>query len=127
MDKEYLLQMPMIEIKTIIGTKFIKPYEIIFVQAKNKHALVYLKSIGYLPTCHPLKWYNQKLIKPYFFRCHNSFIINCYYFDSICNNELILNKNIRVPISRNQKKHFKENLDIMYMKLIMNNEMPVTQ
>lgn len=101
----------MIEIKCKIGIKFIQSQEILYVEAANKHSIIYTATEKRIETLHLLKWYEDKLLEPTFLRVHDSFIINCQYVDYINYKHIILIGNIKIPISRYRKCYFKNNLE----------------
>ena len=102
-----------LEIKTAQGTKYISQNRIIYVKAENRGTMLLLNNSDRIFTKHHIKWYEKYLLNPEFFRCHNSYIVNCKYFDCLCSNEIILKKQIWIPLSRNRKKSFKENLILL--------------
>jgi two-component system LytT family response regulator len=125
MNTDYLIQMPLIEIKTRLGVTFIKPFTIVFIEANNKHASIYVEGKGLIETCNSLKWFNDRLKEPVFFKCHNSYIVNCYYFECLCGNELILFKKLKVPISRSKKPSLRKNLELYYNKILSYSNVPI--
>lgn len=110
--------MKILDIKTAKGDKIISSIEILYLEAKNKHTLIYLTDLTYIESHHLIKWFDDILLKPDFFRCHNSFIVNCLYIDFWCNNRIFLKKSItHIPISRQKKHYFKENFEQYKQKL----------
>jgi DNA-binding LytR/AlgR family response regulator len=65
-------------------------------------------------TYHLLKWYNQYLVNPCFFRCHNSYIINCLFVDYYNRQYITLKNSTKIPLSRTKIKLFKINLKDLY-------------
>jgi len=96
------------------GQKLILPRHIIFVEAKNKHSEIYCIDFRRVVSKHPLKWYKFHLEEPYFYRIHDSFIINCHYFEHIRDGKAKLLGETYVPISRNKRQSFETNLEKYY-------------
>ncbi len=111
-------QMPFLEIKTSIGNKLIQLPEILYVKANNKHTHIYFTDEKCIQANLPLKFYEEKLPLPFFYRCHDSYIVNCLYVDCTCSNELILHGNIRIPVSRSKKQALKENLESLHKAIV---------
>lgn len=108
-----------LEVKTEKGNKPIVPIEILYVEADNKHSIVYLINNHPIRTCHKLKWYEERLQEPLFCRCHNSYIVNCFYVDCTCGNRAILKlKNANVPVSRDKMQYYKDNLALFKQEQI---------
>lgn len=97
-----------LEIKTAQGIKYISQNWIIYVKAENRGTLPLLNNSDRIFTKHQIKWYEKYLLNPEFFRSHNSYIVNCKYFDCLCSNEIILKKQIWIPLSRNRKNHLEK-------------------
>lgn len=109
MDRYHAEQDMLIEVKTSLGMKILHTDEIVFVEAAKKCSIVHLIDKEII-TFHPLKWYNKYLIKPTFFRCHNSNIINCHFVDCFTKKDIRLKNNFKVPLSRNRSQDLVENL-----------------
>jgi len=101
---------PILEVQTRKGTKLIPLHKIVSIKAFNKGSLINLVSSEIIETNHILKTYNKFLPEPYFFRCHNSYLVNCQFVDCYSSFEIILKGNIRIPLSRSKKQRFKVNL-----------------
>jgi two-component system, LytTR family, response regulator len=106
-----------LEIKTNKGIKYISQNRLIYIKAENRGTILLLNTSERLFTNHLIKWYENYLLNPEFFRCHNSYIVNCRYFDCLCGNEIILKDQIRIPLSRKKKNLFKENLILLEQEL----------
>lgn len=106
-----------LEIKTAKGIKYISQYRLLYIKAENRGTIIYLNNSEIIFTNHLIKWYEKFLFNPEFFRCHNSYIVNCRYFDCLCGCEIILKEKIRIPLSRNRKKSFIENLILLEQEL----------
>ena len=106
-----------LEIKTAKGIKYISYNKVIFIKAENRGTIIVLNNSERIFTKYPIKWYERFLLNPYFFRCHNSYIINCKYFDCLCSSDIVLKGNIRIPLSRNRKVSLKENQILLEQEL----------
>jgi DNA-binding LytR/AlgR family response regulator len=118
MDNTADLQQQSFEVKTPFGLKVICVKNILYVEAARKCSIVYLDGLNTLITYHLLKWYGKYLLKPCFFRCHNSYIVNCRFVDGYCNNTITLNDKNRIPLSRNRIMSFKEDLKYLLRELL---------
>lgn len=107
------------EVKTSIGYKIIDSNNIVFLEAKGKFTIIHLDDQSQLITYHMLKWYTKYLFEPHFFRCHNSYSINCSYANCYTNKKIIMIEGSKVPLSRSRSSSLKENLK--YFSLIKAN------
>jgi len=101
---------PVLEIHTQKGLKLININRIRFIKAFKKRTVINLVNQENVETNYLIKLYDNYLPSPHFFRCHNSYLVNCNFVDCFCSNEIILNENTRIPLSRSKKELFKENL-----------------
>jgi two-component system, LytTR family, response regulator len=99
-----------IEVKTPVGFKILCIKKILFVEASRKCSIVYLDNKEVIITYHLLKWYSNYLFEPCFFRCHNSYLVNCFFVDHYCRKIVTLKNNRKIPISQKKKFAFRENL-----------------
>ena len=99
-----------IEVKTPDGYKILGTKSILYVEAVRKCSIVHLNNNDIIITYHLLKWYDQHLLKPYFFRCHNSYLVNCQFIDTYSRTEIILESKTRIPLSKRNNGAFKINL-----------------
>jgi DNA-binding LytR/AlgR family response regulator len=103
-----------IEVKTPSGIKILCVKEILFIEAARKCSIIQLvEPSSTIITFHILKWYDNVLIEPYYFRCHNSYMINCLHVDCFTHNWIKMKNNIKIPMSRGKILSFKENLKIL--------------
>lgn len=99
------------EISTAKGTRFIYLKMLVFIKAENKATLIFLNDSECIKTSHYLKWYLKYTLEPDFFRCHNSYIVNCRFIKTFCSKGIILRGfNHIIPLSRKKRHSFKENL-----------------
>jgi DNA-binding LytR/AlgR family response regulator len=117
MESHFSLSHESIEVKIPSGYKFICPKDILYIEALKKISIVYFSCGDSLITYHLLKWYEKKLPQPFFFRCHNSYIINCQFIEFYCHHLITLKSRDKIPLSRNSKLIFKENLKQLYTEL----------
>ncbi len=100
----------LLEIKTVNGYKLLNINNIIYVKSEGKLCLVFLENQSSLIAYHLLKWFEQHLTNPTYFRCHNSFLINNYFVECYYKHLIILKWNHKIPISRTRKVSFIKNL-----------------
>jgi DNA-binding LytR/AlgR family response regulator len=106
--------MPLMEIKTTLGNKIVKTSEIVYIKSLNKHSCIYFNDLSFEVSVKPLKWFNEQLSEPTFFRGHDSFIINCLYLNYFGSVEVILKENIHISLSRNKKAALRNNLKLLF-------------
>ncbi len=106
-----------LEIKTSAGLKIISIKNILYVEAAGKCSIVYLEDLNTIISYHLLKWYENKLLIPDFFRCHNSFIVNCRFIDCYNHKEIILKDKKRISLSRTRISSLKDNLKYLQEEL----------
>lgn len=99
-----------LEIKTTKGLKYISPNKIVYIKAENRGTTIFMGDSEKIFTKHLIKQFEMFLKEPDFFRCHNSYLVNCKYVDCVCSHEIILVNNIRITLSRNKKQPFINNL-----------------
>jgi two-component system LytT family response regulator len=99
-----------IEIRTIKGQKILLAEKIILVRSEKKGTIIQLCDAETIKSPQNLKMFQESLTQPIFFRCHNSFLINCKYVDCFNSKEVLLKGNVRVPVSRSKHQLLKENL-----------------
>lgn len=100
----------MIEIKTDEGLVVINASQILYIKAEKKFSVVFFNDDTTLIAYRMLKWFEQFLSPPSFFRSHNSYLINCLHVSAINYCSVIMKNKIRIPISRRKKDNFTENL-----------------
>ena len=99
-----------LEIKTTKGLKYISLNKIVYIKAENRGTTIFMEDSEKIFTKHLIKQFEKFLIEPEFFRCHNSYLVNCRYVDCLCSHDIILKNNDRISLSRN-KKHNGMHLD----------------
>jgi two-component system, LytTR family, response regulator len=101
---------PILEVQTVKGLKLITTQKIIFIKAHNKGSIIFLATSEEIQTKYLLKFYNKYLPIPYFFRCHNSYLVNCQFVDCFSRCQIFLKGNQKVPLARGRRQQFKINL-----------------
>lgn len=111
-----LLEMPIVSVKTKIGVKLIRTSDILFVEADKKNSKIVFQDNQIIETIHPIKWFNNLFLEPIFFRSHNSFLVNCLYFRSICGSQIILTNDNKtmIPVSRTKRNEVIRNIIDLY-------------
>jgi DNA-binding LytR/AlgR family response regulator len=104
-----------LQVRTRLGSKYIRQDSIIYIKADNKSSIVYFENSTSIQTSHLLKWYQIRLPKTHFNRCHHSFIVNCRKIEYFCGNSIISKGNIRIPLSRNRRFQLKSDLESLSM------------
>ncbi|MDO9339837.1 MAG: LytTR family DNA-binding domain-containing protein [Bacteroidales bacterium] len=117
MDSNNSSQQLSLEVKTPAGLKVICIKNILYIEAEGKFSIMYLDDFNIIITYHLLKWYDKYLLQPYFFRCHNSYLVNCRFVDCYCNKSITLIDKNRIPLSRSRIRSFKENLKYLMGEL----------
>ena len=91
-----------IEIKTDKGLKIISTKTIKVIKANRKRTLLQVDGSVSINSLYSLKWFSQKLSPLGFFRCHNSYLINCRQVDCFSTKGITLKGSIIVPLSRHK-------------------------
>ena len=111
-----------LEIHIDKGSKLISLHKIVYIESFNKGSMIYVDNEENIQTKYLLKSFSKFLPEPFFFRCHNSFIINCYFIDCFSNVQVILKNNNRIPLSRHKKTRLKEILIELEQSSFIQNE-----
>ena len=113
MHSKLLSSLPLLEVKTKMGTCLIDVNRILYIEAKNKRSHICLDDLSILETCHMLKWYQERLLEPEFLRCHNSYIVNCLHVKVYKNNTLRMGDKLQIPMSRKKSRYCIDNITIL--------------
>lgn len=91
---------------------FLDPEEIIYVESDGNYSTLFLSEKRKIVVTKKLKEVNEILPEDFFFRIHNSFIINLYKIKEFIKSDgyVILENNIKIPVSRQKKIAFLEKL-----------------
>lgn len=84
-------------------TRFVRPGEIIYCEAKNNYTLFYLQQNETLLIAKPLFEYEELLNDYSFIRCHNYYLVNKQHVKSFLKEDggaLLMDNNAHVPVSR---------------------------
>ena len=94
-----------IEVKTSLGVKFINASDIVYVKTRKKHSIVTTLKIASFEAFHPINWFENHLPSNKFYRCHNSYIVNCRLVNCVnySNQRIYLNGFGALPFSRRRK------------------------
>ena len=106
-----------IEVKTPKGFKVICVRDILYIKSVRKCSIIYFYNTDNIITYHLLRWYENYLLEPFFFRCHNSYLVNCQFVDFYCHKEITLKNQNKIPLSRNNFGIFKENLKCLLIEI----------
>ena len=93
---------------TSIFPRKIYYHEILFVEFIGRKTLLHLTSGKVIFTNYPLKYWIEKLSDYDFAQSYKSFYVNLRLISNITNNEIIMNNNESIPLSRLYKKDFND-------------------
>ena len=113
MEDNKSIQQLSFEVKTDSGFRILTANDILYVRASGKFSIIFLKDQTEIIAYHLLKWFENYLDEPLFFRCHKSFLVNCQYVDCYCNKKIILLSKKEILLSRHRILLFKENLGFL--------------
>ncbi len=94
-------------------TRFVRPAEIMYCEAKNNYTAFYLSGGEKLIISKPLFEYEELLADYGFVRCHNSFLINTSFVKSITKENgvgVLLENGTELPVSKQRKEIVKQAL-----------------
>ncbi len=91
---------------------FLVPNEIIYVASDGNYSTLFLAQNKKMVVTKKLKEIDELLPKDSFFRIHNSYIINLHKIKEFLKTDgyVILEKNIKTPVSRQKKSAFLEKI-----------------
>lgn len=102
-----------IELRVELGTKTVNSKNIVFIRTNKTHSIITLNNDISFKAFHSIGWFDRILPKPTFCRCHNSYIVNCSFIDSMnytTQSIFILDSKITLPYSRKYKNVLLDNL-----------------
>jgi len=105
-----------LEVKCSKESRIINCNDIMFIEAKNKQTIVYLKDQSIIETDHLLQWYQERLPPPDFCRSHRSYIVNFNHIDVVGKDHYALKGGIKVPVSNSKRNYSRECLKIFLEK-----------
>ncbi|MDD5796486.1 MAG: LytTR family DNA-binding domain-containing protein [Oscillospiraceae bacterium] len=78
---------------------------IIYIKSENRRIIITTTDGEYV-TREKLSYWNDLLPNSFFYQVHKSFLVNLHYIDTYKYTELILNNNVRIPISPRRQSAF---------------------
>lgn len=101
------------------GFMFVSPDEIITLEADGMYTTVYLKNQSKVLIAKPLKYFeNQLSAYSFFYRSHRTYLINLKYLREFSKKDgfkIILENDMKIPLSRERKEEFLSLLKGMYI------------
>ena len=98
-----------ITVKSSSAVHRIKPQDIEFLEAQGKQVLFRLSGGQTVYGIEPLYTYEKNLLlEDGFFKCHRSYLVNIHKIKTFSSNEITMNSDYRLPISRGCQKEFEE-------------------
>ena len=95
------------EMQIMIDKKLIKLVDVLYIESQgNKVYYIGADKNIILERRIKLSDVETKKEKYYFIKCHKSYVVNAAYITKARPNYVILNKNIKIPVSRSEQKHF---------------------
>ncbi|MEC4004120.1 LytTR family DNA-binding domain-containing protein [Flavobacterium sp. SUN052] len=114
---ENMLQKSYTNVKKISVTSdgkinFINPDDIIYCESDGNYCTIYLENKEKLFITHKLKFMEEKLNDLFFFRIHNSYLINLNKVKEFhkADEYVVLSNQIKIPVSRQKKSSFLDKL-----------------
>ncbi|MFK8060376.1 MAG: LytR/AlgR family response regulator transcription factor [Polaribacter sp.] len=91
---------------------FLEPNDIFYAESDGNYSTLYLSNNKKIVVTKKLKEINELLPTDYFFRIHNSFIINLNKIKEFLKSDgyVVLENNAKIPVSRQRKSEFLEKL-----------------
>lgn len=91
---------------------FIDPEDIIFVESDGNYSTIFLKDGQKIVITKKLKEVNTILPEHYFFRIHNSYVVNLNRIKEYIKNDayVVMQSNHKIPVARQRKSDFLEKL-----------------
>ncbi len=93
----------LLEVRFNKKSRIINCNDIMFLEAKNKQTIVYLKDQSIIETDHLLKWDQKRLPNPDFCRSQRSYIVNFNHIDVIGKDHYTFKGGIKVPVSYSKR------------------------
>lgn len=87
--------------------------DLLYIQADNNYSILNLRDGSSFIVAKTLKHFENDLSNKFFFRCHQSFLINMRYIEDIkLHRSIVVVKNEEIPISRRNKNAL---MDLYYL------------
>jgi two-component system LytT family response regulator len=116
LEKIIFLKKLKIHLPTKEGIEYVRPEDIVYVQAESNHTKIMLVSGNILNALNSLKDYEEILCNKNlsFLRVHKSYIINMAYVTRYVREELgtVVVKGTKIPVSRSHKDDFLRRIHI---------------
>ena len=96
-------------VKTETGVQKIDLNNVLYIEAQ-RHNIVIHSVRAQFTTAGPMKKFEESLSGLPFSKCHNAYLVNLQYVDSILQNDVLLSDGTSLPISRARKKAFLDDL-----------------
>lgn len=88
-------------------TVFITPQDIMFCKScEKRYTLIVLKNGKKFISIKELSKLAEMLCPRTFFKTHQSYLVNLAYVNELRGNDLLLEKNIEIPLSKRNKQDF---------------------
>lgn len=78
---------------------------VIYIESQRNNVIIHCLDADYV-TIGPLKRFDEMLMEHGFSKCHNAYLINLSCVQAVLKEEVLLNGDITLPISRARKKEF---------------------
>lgn len=82
--------------------------DIVYIETVSRNTLIHASAAEIISYRNMKE--HEELLDRCFFRCHRAYIVNLAYVKSVVDNEVILCKDMKIPISKYRKKQFREAL-----------------
>lgn len=91
---------------------FLNPDDIVYCESDGNYCTIFLENKEKIFITHKLKFMEEKLQDLYFFRIHNSYLINLNKVKEFHKSEdfVVLSNNVKLPVSRSKKSTFLDQL-----------------
>jgi DNA-binding LytR/AlgR family response regulator len=83
--------------------------QIICIESNNKKTVIHREGEAEILSTEPLYTLEKRLEQEPFFRCHNAFLVNLKYIQTVTSTEVTVH-GMRVPVSKHRKKEFMQAL-----------------
>ncbi len=102
-----------IALSTLDGIEFVKPSQILYCKSDSNYTFVFMINKKKILVSKTLKEIESSLISQNFFRVHNSYLVNLNFIEKYYRGQsayLVLEGGQQIPVSRNKKSNFLENI-----------------
>ena len=89
------------------GLEFVKISEIIYFEGDNGYTRIHFTDRKSMLSSHSIGYFNKLLENQSFYLIHKSYLINLIYIEKYLNEGyVVLEDNIKLPVSRNRRQDF---------------------